>query len=139
MVVACGNNDNGQCRLPPLAAGKAYTQVAAGGNHTFLLRSDGVAVASGHQCTLPPLAVGQTYTQVAAGAGHGQAFYTVLLRSDGVAVACGPAAIRTPVRLAADGCNLPPLAAGKTYTHVAVGPNLWFLFVHGPRESRGRR
>ncbi|CAK0796691.1 unnamed protein product [Prorocentrum cordatum] len=47
--------------------------VAAGDEHTVLLRSDGAAVACG-----------LAYVQVAAGGVH-----TVLLRSDGAAVACG--------------------------------------------------
>jgi len=48
-----------QHRIPPLEDGVAYTQVAAGGIHTVLLRSDGSAVACGGnnygQCDTPPL------------------------------------------------------------------------------------
>ena len=62
--------------------------LVAGGRHTVLLRSDGVAVAFGlddiGQCRIPALEAGVSYTQVAAGRG-----YTVLLRSDGAAVAFG--------------------------------------------------
>ncbi|CAK0860667.1 unnamed protein product, partial [Prorocentrum cordatum] len=112
MAVACGDNGGGQCDLPPLAAGQTYAQVAAGGRHTVLLRSDGVAAACGDKgggrCKLTALAEGKSYTQVAAGA-----FHTVLIRSDGVAIACG--------RNCDSRCSLPPLVAGQTYTQVAAG------------------
>ena len=57
-----------------------YTsEVAAGGRHTVILRSDGSALARGFRN------FGQlTYTQVAAGI-----LRAVLLRGDGPAVACG--------------------------------------------------
>lgn len=81
-------------------------QVAAGGWHTVLLRSDGTAVAFGlsfhGQCTISPLEDGLTYMQVAAGEVH-----TVLLRSDGTAVAFG---------CLDDGrCVVPSLEAGRAY------------------------
>ena len=58
--------------------------MAAGRQHTVLLRSDGMAVACGDYgpCEIPPLEGNLKYTQVAAGFDH-----TVLLRSDGMAVA----------------------------------------------------
>ena len=63
-------------------------QVAAGAQHTILVRSDGIAVACGNNhgrhCRFPALVRGLTYAQVAAGYGH-----AVLLRSDGIAVARG--------------------------------------------------
>merc|ERR1712232_233225 len=78
----------GQCRIPALDGQLSYTQVAAGSDHTVLLRSDGSAVACGGnakgQCDIPALDGQLSYTQVAAGHSH-----TVLLRSDGSAVACG--------------------------------------------------
>ncbi|CAK0887599.1 unnamed protein product, partial [Prorocentrum cordatum] len=55
----------GQCDLPALPAGLTYTQVAAGGIHTVLLRSDGTAVACGWihgQCDLLALSAGLTFT-----------------------------------------------------------------------------
>ncbi|CAK0800355.1 unnamed protein product, partial [Prorocentrum cordatum] len=121
-AVARGWNADGQCDLPALPAGLTYTQVAAGGLHTVLLRSDGTAVARGRsdgtavacgdndhgQCDLPALPAGLTYTQVAAGGRH-----TVLLRSDGTAVACGDNDHGQ--------CDLPALPAGLTYTQVAAG------------------
>ena len=71
-----------------LEAGASYTQVAAGTQHTVLLRSDGTAVAFGMddygECRIPVLEAGVSYTQVAAGGYH-----TVLLRSDGRTVALG--------------------------------------------------
>lgn len=79
---------DGECNIPPLDEGMSYTQIAAGQNHTVLLRSDGVAVAFGHnhdgQCNIPPLGPGIVYTQVSAGSQH-----TVLLQSDGRVIACG--------------------------------------------------
>ena len=61
--------------------------VSAGLRHTWLLRSDGRAVAIGEnqhgQCCIPALDEGMAYSQVSAG-GH-----TLLLRSDGSAVAIG--------------------------------------------------
>eukprot|EP00435_Cladocopium_sp_Y103_P058628 s1077_g20.t1 len=76
----------GQCNIPALDEGMAYTQVSAGGGHTVLLRSDGNAVAIGDngvgQCNIPPLDEGLEYTLSSAGGSH-----TVLLRSDANAVA----------------------------------------------------
>ena len=64
---------DGECTLPEPGDGVSYTQVAAGGYHTVLLRSDGRAVACGYngdgQCTLPEPGDGVSYTQVAAGGG----------------------------------------------------------------------
>ncbi|CAK0901333.1 unnamed protein product [Prorocentrum cordatum] len=66
-AAACGLNFAGQCDVPALPAGLTYTQVAAGGGHTVLLRSDGTAAACGlngdGQCDLPALPAGLTYTE----------------------------------------------------------------------------
>jgi hypothetical protein len=90
----------------------SYTQAAAGGNHTILLRSDGRTVACGDdsygQCTIPALAAGLAYTQAAAGDNH-----TVLLRSDGNVEACGDNEHGQ--------CNVPALEAGMAYAQVAAG------------------
>ena len=79
-AVACTNNYDRQCDMPPLQHGITYTQVSAGTNHTVLLRSDGVAVACGRvgkgQCDIPPLPDRMTYTQVFAG----HDVHTILLR-----------------------------------------------------------
>ena len=65
-----------------------YTQVAAGKEHTVLLRSDGWVTACGAngagQCYVRALDEGMLYTQISAGRSH-----TVLIRSDGSAVTCG--------------------------------------------------
>merc|ERR1740121_1114422 len=49
-----------------MVADRSYTQVAAGADHTVLLRSDGTAVACGlnddGQCDLPALVADLTYT-----------------------------------------------------------------------------
>eukprot|EP00438_Fugacium_kawagutii_P025692 Skav203439 [mRNA] locus=scaffold1836:287214:287858:- [translate_table: standard] len=87
-VVACGDNEEGQCDIPTLHEGLSYTDISAGTAHTVLLRSDGDVVACGDneegQCNIPLLDQGLSYTQVSAGE-----FHTVLLRSDGGVVACG--------------------------------------------------
>ena len=60
MAVACGSNGNGQRNIPALEAGETYTQVAAGGGHTVLLKDNGQAIACGSndrgQCLRPSLA-----------------------------------------------------------------------------------
>jgi hypothetical protein len=77
-----------QHRIPPLEDGVAYTQVAAGGIHSVLLRSDGSAVACGGnnygQCDIPPLEEGLSYLQVSAGG-----FHTVLLSAPALRWLCG--------------------------------------------------
>ncbi|CAK0790758.1 unnamed protein product [Prorocentrum cordatum] len=86
--------------------------VAAGPEHTVLLRSDGTAVAFGSndrgQCAVPALDGGLSYTQVVAGWAH-----TVLLRSDGSAVAFGSNFEGQ--------CSVPALDSGLSYTQVAAG------------------
>ena len=113
-VVACGQNDVGQCNIPALEEGMSYTQVSAGERHTVLLQSDGRAVACGLnsdlQCNIPMLGEGLSYTQVSAGGAH-----TVLLRSDGNAVACG--------NNEHEQCNIPLLNEGMSYTQVSAGQN----------------
>ena len=70
-VVACGFDNEGQCRIPEMESGVVYTQVAAGHKHTVLLTSHGDAVAFGcddyGQCQIPSLKAGIHYTQCAAG------------------------------------------------------------------------
>ena len=93
--------------------------VAAGTDHTVLLKSDGSAVVVGYisplstctgckHCQIPTLAEGLSFTQAAAGLGH-----TVLLQSDGTAFAWG---------LDLDHqCRIPALEKGVIYTQVAAG------------------
>ena len=92
--------------VPVLEGGLKYTHVAAGDQHTVLLRSNGTAVATGAngcgQCNIPTLEPGLSYTDVSAGGKH-----TVLLRSDGTAVACGDNSSLQ--------CNLPTLETGRTF------------------------
>ncbi|WP_264060738.1 Ig-like domain-containing protein [Mycolicibacterium psychrotolerans] len=111
-ATAVGYNAYRQTAIPALPAGVTYTQVAGGGQHTVLLRSDGTAVAVGDsqygQCNIPAIDdPGVTYTQVAAGQYH-----TVLLRSDGQVVAVG-ANDRGQLNI--------PNDPGVTYTQVAAG------------------
>ena len=107
-----GQDDFDQCDIPQLADGMTYTQVSAGGGHTVLLTSDGVAVACGQndlgQCDIPPLAAGMTYTQVSA-----SMYHTLLLKSDGNAVACG--------RHSDGQCTIPQLDDGISYTQASAG------------------
>ena len=117
-AVACGNDEFGQCAIPPLKVGVTYTQVSAGCYHTVLLRSDGTATACGGgryefgQCDIQHLDKakddGVSYTQVSAGGEH-----TVILKSDGSAVAFGGNDCRQ--------CNIPFLAIGMSYTQVSAG------------------
>ena len=111
-AVACGEDRAGQCSIPDLADGVAYTDVCTGFGHTVLLTSDGNAVACGWndhgECDVPALLDGVIYTQVAAGYD-----YTVLLKSDGTASACG--------RNRRGQCNIPTLPDGVFYERVATG------------------
>jgi len=130
-ALAFGDNQKGQCDIPPLAPGLAYTRVAAAAAQTLLLRSDGTAVAYGQnhkqQCNIPPLAPGLTYTHVAAGAAH-----SVLLLSDGTAVAVG--------QNHKGQCDIPPLAPGLTYIHAAAGEAHTVLLVSdGTAVAIGQR
>ena len=54
------------CSIPGPIERISYTQVAAGGDHTVLLKSDGTAVAFGGnchgECNIPALAAGVKYT-----------------------------------------------------------------------------
>ena len=128
-----------------------YEQVAAGFDHTVLLRSNRTVVACGRndygqcnlasavpcalkgwwdssgQCDVPKLNKGLTYTHVAAGGAH-----TVLRKSDGTVAVCG---LKHPVLRKSDGavfavlrprscsvCGIAPaLEDGLTYTHAAAG------------------
>ena len=98
--------------LQQLSDGLRYTQVAAGFEHTVLVRSDGTALTSGsnlkRQCDVPCLDCGLTYLQAAAGMDH-----TVLLRSDGRVVACGSNRYGQ--------CDVPTLTDGLHYIPAAAG------------------
>ena len=58
-AVACGDNSDRQCNIPPWDEGLSYSQVSAGARYTVLIRSDGRAVACGRntcgQCNIPSL------------------------------------------------------------------------------------
>ncbi|CAK0830911.1 unnamed protein product [Prorocentrum cordatum] len=92
----------------------AYVQVAAGGNHAVLHRSDSSAVAGGlnyaRHCDLLALAAGLTCAQDAFRRNH-----TLLPRSDGSAMACGN-------NRKGQG-HLIALPAGLTYAQVTAGGN----------------
>ena len=105
-ALACGNNEDGQCNIPPLDDGISYTQISAGNVHTVFLRNDGTAVACGanddEQCNIPILDEGISYNEVSAGDLH-----TVLLQSDGAAVACGDNPFGQ--------CNIPSLKTWREF------------------------
>ena len=81
-VVACGDNEYGQCDVSGWAD---IVAVAAGSRHTVGLKSDGTVVACGDnafgQCDVSGW---KDIVAVAAGGRH-----TVGLKSDGTVVACG--------------------------------------------------
>lgn len=71
---SAGSGEDGQGigNVPTLPSGMVYTAVAAGGNHSLALRSDGQVVAWGSntqgQTNVPDLPAGMRYTAVAGGA-----------------------------------------------------------------------
>ena len=89
-----------------------FAAVAAGGEYTVSLESDGSVVAWGDngsgQCNVPPLPAGLSYVEVDAGYWH-----TVARRSDGSVDAWG--------NNSSFQCNVPPLPAGLSYAEVAAG------------------
>jgi len=68
-AVACGDDQYGQCNIPVLADGVAYTHVAATGFSITLFMSDGNAAICGHNdqgpCIIPALPRGVTYVHFA--------------------------------------------------------------------------
>lgn len=121
-VEAWGNNDFGQCDVPPLPAGLTYVEVSAGGaradgyDSTYGLsvarRSDGSVVAWGDnihgQHDVPALPAGLTYVEVAAGSLHALA-----RRSDGSVVAWGDNTYGQR--------DVPALPAGLSYVQISAG------------------
>ena len=110
-VAFCGDNLVGQCDIPELDQGLAYTQVSAGGGHSLLLRSNGtVTVCGGNwhgQCNIPEFDEGLAYTQVSAGSQH-----SLLLKSNGTVAACGANNYGQ--------CNIPELEEGSTYAECTM-------------------
>ncbi|HPA16230.1 MAG TPA: hypothetical protein PLU30_00685 [Verrucomicrobiae bacterium] len=84
MVMGWGNNDYGQAVAPSELFG--VTAIAAGGEHSLALRSDGIVVGWGHnywgQPTAPPPSGLTGVTAIAAGFYHG-----IALKGDGTVVA----------------------------------------------------
>lgn len=78
-VVAWGQNDYGECDIPPPPAGVWYVATDGGLWHTVALRSDGQVVAWGSnyngQCNTPALAAGLSFVEVAAGGSQTVARY----------------------------------------------------------------
>lgn len=110
-VLAQGANTFGQTNIPALPAGVTYVDIAAGTEHTVLLRSDGTVVAVGNRHepgAIPALPAGVRYTAIAAGNHH-----TLLLRSDGTVVGVG--------WNGQGQLNIPELTGGLTYTGIAAG------------------
>jgi len=115
--VVFGDDFVSRRKIPPAGEGLRYVQVAAGGCHTVLLRSNGTVMfwdvpEEGHGDSgwrdWPAQEEGVTFVQIAAGGGS-----TILLRSDGTIVASGG---NLPEQ-----CEIPVLEAGLTYTQVSAG------------------
>lgn len=81
---AWGLDRHGQCGVPALPPGTTYSAMAAGGQLSVALRSDGQAVAFGNIGAPPPLPTGTSYVELAAGHTH-----AIARRSDGVVVGWG--------------------------------------------------
>ncbi len=81
-VIACGNNDNGQCNV---SKWKDIVSISAGNCHTVGLKKDGTVVACGNnyygQCNV---AKWENIVAVSAGKDH-----TVGLKEDGTVIAIG--------------------------------------------------
>jgi hypothetical protein len=111
MIVAWGENQFGQCEVPPLPEGLEYVEVAAGQYHNLARRSDGSVIGwgscSGGTCIVPALPAGLVYVEVATGEKHGSA-----RRSDGSVVAW--TSFSNSVE------NVPALPAGLTYVEIAA-------------------
>jgi alpha-tubulin suppressor-like RCC1 family protein len=117
-IAAWGNNQHGQCDVPPLPPNTAYVEISAGSYYSVARRSDGNVVAWGTnqfgQCNVPRLPTGLAYTAIDAGGDFiGSAVHTVALRSDGSAVAWGNNVVLQ--------CDIPPLPPGLAYVQVSAG------------------
>ena len=122
---------NRMCNIPTVERGQVYVQVAAGGYHTVLLKSDGSAVTCGGndtgQCDIPALTDGLIYTQVAAGS-----FHTVLLRSDGAVAWFGhgiDSRAWPGIRIDAPSGGIWRPPDGSAYVAVAAGDSRTCLFT----------
>lgn len=101
--------------------------MAAGKDHTVLLRSDGHVVAVGRPlgdsagdrakfCSVPELPDGLEYTQIAAAN-----YFVVLLRSDGRAITFIPQDDPEDSVSGFGNCDIPELPEGIRYVQVAAG------------------
>lgn len=111
-LVAFGANDYGQCNVPSLLKGEAFTLVAAGEHHTVALTTAGRFLAMGRQrlgtCAAPPVGAGEAYLSVALGDYH-----TAVLTTSGRLLVFGYNGFGQ--------CDVPALPAGEAYKMVAVG------------------
>ena len=107
--VAIGRNIEGECNIPALDEGIAFTQVSAGYVHTVLLRGDGSAVAVGMntdaKCRIPSLQPGVGYI---ADTNHGRDLalqLELLCAEDAVTLMCPTLAGEGRFRLTAQGTD----------------------------------
>ncbi|MES2923456.1 MAG: immunoglobulin domain-containing protein [Verrucomicrobiota bacterium] len=115
-MVAWGNNTYGQTTAP-VEAQSGVTAIAAGRDHTVVLKNDGSVVAWGDNWsgqTTVPVAAQSGVTAIAAGDYH-----TVALKNDGSVVAWGRTSTTVPV---AAQSGVTAIAAGYDHT-VAVKSN----------------
>jgi alpha-tubulin suppressor-like RCC1 family protein len=150
-IRAIGENSDGQCDAPMLAAGVVYTAVAASQQASGALTSDGGAVGWGgirgiRYTRYMPMLSGHSYVDIAAGS-----VYVLALRSDGTVfrwhidstpsalpqppantryIGVGSSGVGDPVALRSDGMlvdplgnslAMPPLPSGLGYRDVSVG------------------
>jgi hypothetical protein len=133
-AVVIGGNGSGQCNIPPLDEGLAYTQVSAGGGrcgHTVLLRSDGSAVAVGDntkgQCNIPSPRPGVCYISDVT-CGRDLALQLDFVHKDDAAMLiCSTLAGEERLRLTARGVD----SAWETHKSIAreLKMNLWNLHL----------
>ena len=108
-VVAWGQNDYGQSNVPAGLSG--VMALAAGGEHTAALKSDGTVVTWGTRANAPQMPVGLGGVFMTA-VGHG---HTVALKQDGTVVAWGDSSdngMNVPLGLT----GVAVIAAGGSHT-----------------------
>ena len=110
-VTAWGDNSAGQSTVPASLAGRTVTAIAAGGDHSLAVSSDGAVTGWGDnafgQSTAPVSLTGKTVTAVAAGVLH-----SLALTTDGVVTAWGYNAYGQS--------TVPASLAGKTVTAISA-------------------
>ena len=135
-AVAIGGNGAGQCNIPPLDDGMAYTGISGGSAHTVLLRSDGIAVAIGlnncRQCDIPLPEPGIYYVGDLTCAGSVALQLEVVVEGDAVTLICSTLVGEERLRLTSQGVD----SAWETHKRIARElnvnlPNLQLVLPDG--------